>query len=71
MSVCFRYHVKGNNEVRTEIDETSACLAMVDIETDTVIDLIEEMLTEWDMLTNNQREDLKMIAGRILDMANE
>jgi uncharacterized coiled-coil protein SlyX len=44
---------------------------MVNIETDTVIDLIEEMLTEWDMLTDNQREDLKTMAGRILDMANE
>ncbi len=71
MSVYFNYTIRGKNEVRMEIDETSACLAMVNIETDTVIDLIEEMLTEWDMLTNNQREDLKMIAGRILDMANE
>ena len=54
MSVYFNYKVKDKNEVRVEIDETSACLAMVDIETDTVLDLIAEMLAEWDMLTDKQ-----------------
>ena len=71
MSVYFNYTVSGPNSVHLEVNDHGNHLSAVYVNTNTVIDLTEEMLTEWDMLTDSQREDLATLAGQILDISNE
>jgi hypothetical protein len=63
--------VYGSNSIHMDINDKNADLASVYVNTNTVISLTEEMLTEWDMLTDEQRENLKDIAGQITAMAVE
>ena len=67
----FNYMVYGSNSIHMDINDENVNLASVYVNTNTVISLAEEMLTEWDMLTDEQRENLKDIAGQIIAMANE
>lgn len=67
----FNYMVYGSNSIHMDINDKNANLASVYVNTNTVISLAEEMLTEWDMLTDEQRENLKDIAGQITAMAVE
>lgn len=67
----FNYMVYGSNSIHMDINDKNADLASVYVNTDIVISLTEEMLTEWDMLTSEQRENLKDIAGQITAMAVE
>ena len=67
----FNYMVYGSNSIHMDINDTNANLASVYVNTNTVISLAEEMLTEWDMLTDEQRENLKDIAGQITAMSVE
>jgi hypothetical protein len=46
-------------------------LSAVYVNTNTVIDLVEDAICEWDMLASEQRENLTDLAGQILDISNE
>ena len=71
MSVYFNYMTSGPNSIHVEVNDHGNYLSTVYVNTNKVIDLMEEMLTEWDMLTDSQREDLATLAGQILDIFNE
>lgn len=66
----FNYTVKGINSVRTIIGEQDN-IAIVCINTNSIINLIEEMLTEWDMLDETHRKDLSEISRRIAEISCE
>ena len=67
----FNYMVYGSNSIHMDVNDKNANIAAVYVNTNTVISLAEEMLTEWDMLTDEQRENLKDITGQITAMAVE
>ena len=67
----FSYMTWGPNAIHADINDNNVCMAAVYVNTETVLALMDDMLTEWDMLTNDQREYLKEISGQITAMAEE
>lgn len=67
----FHYMTWGPNAIHTDITDNNVCMAAVYVNTETVLALMDDMLTEWDMLTDDQREYLKEISGQISAMAEE
>ena len=70
-TIYFNYMVYGMNSISMNINDDNTNLVAVYINSDSVISLVEDMITEWDMLTNEQREILKDISGQISAMAVE
>lgn len=67
----FNYMVYGTNSIHMNINDKNANLVSVHVNTNTILALMDDMLTEWDMLTDDQREYLKEISGQISAMAEE
>lgn len=67
----FSYMTWGPNAIHTDINNNNVCMAAVYVNTETVLALMDDMLTEWDMLTDDQREYLKEISGQIAAMVVE
>lgn len=67
----FSYMRRGSNAIHVDVGDNNFCIATVHMNTETVLALMDDILTEWDMLTDDQREYLKEISGQIAAMVEE
>lgn len=67
----FNYMTHGPNSIHMDVNDHGANIAAVYVNTDTTLDLVQDAIVEWDMLSDEQREILKEIARQISAILEE